>query len=170
MSLLIVLASIVFAVILIRADSTGIDHWLSQWPRLFGAGAEGARGMMSIIAVVGVQFSMILVVLTLASGQYTSRILRNFTHSRVTQTVLGIFAGVFTYSLIVLRTIRNGSEGSFVPNLAVFFGLVLALGSVGALMFFVHHIASSIQASNIIASIAHEWNAESASSLSGILP
>jgi len=157
---LIVLVSVAFAAALIRADSAGSDRWLAQWPHLFGAGAEGARGMMSTIAgsmmsVVGVMFSMILVVLALASSQYTSRILRNFMRSRVTQVVLGIFAGIFTYCLIVLRTIRSG-EGAFVPGLAVFFGFVLALGGVGALMFFIHHIASSIQASSIIASVAQE--------------
>jgi uncharacterized membrane protein len=158
---LIVVVSIAFAVAVIEADSAGTDRWLTRWPRLFGAGAEGARGMMSTIAgsmmtVVGVTFSMILVVLALASSQYTSRILRNFMRSRVTQVVLGIFAGIFTYSLIVLRTIRSGDEGAFVPSLAVFFGFVLALGGVGALMFFIHHIASSIQASSIIASVAQE--------------
>ena len=158
---LIVVVSIGFAVALIEADSAGSDRWLAQWPRLFGAGAEGARGMMSTIAgsmmtVVGVTFSMILVVLALASSQYTSRILRNFMRSRVTQAVLGIFAGIFTYSLIVLRTIRGGDGGTFVPSLAVFFGFVMALGGVGALMFFIHHIASSIQASSIIASVAQE--------------
>ena len=158
---LIVVVSIVFAVVLIEADSIGSDRWLARWPRLFGAGAQGARDMMSTIAgsmmtVVGVTFSMILVVLALASSQYTSRILRNFMRSRVTQVVLGIFAGIFTYCLIVLRTIRGGDEGAFVPNLAVFFGFVLALGGVGALMFFIHHIASSIQASSIIASVAQE--------------
>ncbi len=158
---LIVVFSIACAVALIEVDSAGGDRWLTRWPRLFGAGAEGARGMMSTIAgsmmtVVGVTFSMILVVLALASSQYTSRILRNFMRSRVTQVVLGIFAGVFTYSLIVLRTIRSGDEGAFVPSLAVFFGFGLALGGVGALMFFIHHIATSIQASSIIASVAQE--------------
>ena len=158
---LIVLFSVAFAAAMIAADSAGSDQWLAQWPRLFGAGAQGARGMMSTIAgsmmtVVGVTFSMILVVLALASSQDTSRILRNFMRSRVTQVVLGIFAGIFTYCLIVLRTIRGGDEGAFVPNLAVFFGFVLALGGVGALMFFIHHIASSIQASSIIASVAEE--------------
>lgn len=157
----IVLGSVAVAVVLINADYYGGTQWLNKWPLLFGAGAAGARGMMSTIAgsmmtVVGVTFSMILVVLAMASSQYTSRILRNFTRSRVTQAVLGIFAGIFTYCLIVLRTIRSGDEGAFVPSLAVFFGFVLALGGVGALVFFIHHIASSIEASNIIASIARE--------------
>jgi uncharacterized membrane protein len=47
---LIVMAGITLAVVLIAADSAGSDRWLAQWPRLFGAGPEGARGMMSTIA------------------------------------------------------------------------------------------------------------------------
>jgi uncharacterized membrane protein len=158
---LIVAGSITIAAALIEVDSVETDLWLARWPRLFGAGAEGARGMLSTLAssmmtVMGVTFSMTLVALALASSQYTSRILRNFMRSRVTQTAFGIFAGIFTYCLIVLRTIRSGDEGAFVPSLAVFFGFVLALGGVGMLIFFIHHIASSIQASSIIASVAQE--------------
>ena len=158
---LMVGSSIVLAVELIELDSAGGDEWLARWPRLFGAGAEGARGMMSTIAtsmmtVVGVTFSMILVVLALASSQYTSRVLRNFIRSRVTQFVLGTFAGIFAYCLIVLRSIRGNEAGAFVPALAVFLGFVLALGGVSALIFFIHHIASSIQASSIIATVANE--------------
>jgi len=157
----IVMASITLAAVLIEIDSAVSDQWLAQWPTLFGVGAEGARGMMSTIAgsmmtVVGVTFSMVLMVLAMASSQYTSRILRNFIRSRVTQVVLGIFTGIFTYCLIVLRTIRSGDEGAYVPNLSVSFGFVLALAGVGALIFFIHHIAASIQASSIIDSVAEE--------------
>ncbi len=158
---LIVSASIVLAVTLIEFDAIEGDRWLARWPRLFGAGAEGARGILSTIAgsmmsVVGVTFSMTLVVLALASSQYTSRILRNFMKSRVTQSTIGIFAGIFTYCLIVLRTIRSGSDGSFVPNIAVFFSVVLAICGIGVLIAFIHHMSSSIQASNIVASVAEE--------------
>ena len=158
---LIVAVSVLLAVALIEVGSAVSDQWLAQWPRLFGAGAEGARGMLSTIAgsmmsVVGVTFSMTLVALSMASSQYTSRILRNFMSSRLTQAVLGIFSGIFTYCLIVLRTIRGGDEGAFIPNLAVFFGFVLAVGGVGVLIFFIHHVASSIQASSIVASAAEE--------------
>jgi uncharacterized membrane protein len=158
---LIVAVSIVLAVALIEVDSSGSNLWLARWPRLFGANAAGARGMLSTISgsmmtVVGITFSMTLVTLVLASSQYTSRILRNFMRDRATQVVLGIFAGVFTYCLIVLRTIRAGDEGGFVPSLAVSLGVVLAIGGIGVLIFFIHHIASSIQASIIIASVADE--------------
>lgn len=158
---LIVAFSTVLAVGLIDVDSSGSRDWMADWPRLFGAGAAGARGMLATIAgsmmtVVGVTFSMTLVTLALASSQYTSRILRNFMSDRVTQVVLGIFVGIFTYCLIVLRTIRGGDEGGFVPSLSVAVSVVLAIGGIGALIFFIHHIASSIQASSIIAAVAKE--------------
>jgi uncharacterized membrane protein len=164
--------SIAFASILIEADTVGVNQWLRQWPRLFGAEAEGARQMLSTLAgsmmtIMGVTFSMTLLALVLASGQYTSRILRNFMRSRVTQVTLGVFASIFAYCLIVLRTIR-GSAGAeeFVPSLAVFFALLMSLVGVVVLIYFIHHIASSIQASSIIASVADETNA----SIDRILP
>ena len=121
---LIVVANIVFAAALVEADSIGSDRWLAQWPRLFGAGADGARQMLSTLAgsmmsVMGITFSMTLVALALASSQYTSRILRTFMGSRVTQVTLGIFAGIFAYCLVVLRTVRSG-DVEFVPSLACF--------------------------------------------------
>ncbi len=158
---LIVAFSVVLAFGLIEVDTSGSHDWMADWPRLFGAGAAGARGMLATIAgsmmtVVGVVFSMTLVTLALASSQYTSRILRNFMSDHATQVVLGIFAGIFTYCLIVLRTIREGDEGGFVPSLSVVFSVVMAIGGIGTLIFFIHHIASSIQASSIVASVAKE--------------
>jgi len=157
---LMVLGSVVLATALTEADSAWSDRWLTEWPRLFGVGAEGARQMLSTLAgsmmtVMGITFSMTLLALALASSQYTSRILRNFMRSRVTQVTLGIFAGIFVYCLIVLRSIRGG-DAEFVPSLAVFFAFFMALGGVGVLIYFIHHIASSIQASSIIASVAQE--------------
>jgi uncharacterized membrane protein len=157
---LIVIASMALALGLIEAESLVTSEALAEWPRLFGAGAEGSRGMLeaiagSVITVAGVAFSITIVALTLASNQYTPRILRNFMSDRANQFVLGVFVGVFTYCLVVLRTIRGGAE-RFVPSLAVLGGFVLALASVGVLIFFIHHIAVNIQAATIIASVAEE--------------
>ena len=138
-----------------------------RWEPLLNAGAEGARGMLtaiasSMITIAGVAFSITIVTLSLASTQYTPRILRNFMRDRANQFVLGTFVAIFTYCLIVLRTIRGGSEpdgGGFVPLVAVAFGMLLALLSVGCLIFFIHHVAASIQASTILKTIADETDA-----------
>ncbi len=157
----LVAAHVGAAIVLTSTDLATNKPWMDQWPNLFGAGADGARGMLSTIAgsmmtVVGVTLSMTLVTLALASSQYTSRILRNFIRDRVTQFVLGLFAGIYCYCLIVLRTIRGGDEGGFVPGLAVLFGVILAVCGISVLIYFIHHIATSIQASNIVASVAAE--------------
>lgn len=158
-----VVDGIVTALALIEADAVWGDRWLAQWPRLFGTGAEGVRQMLSTLAgsmmsLMGFRFSMTLVALALASSQYTSRVLRNFMNSRATQITLGVFAGIFTYCLMVMRSIRGGDPG-FVPSATEFFPFVLALAGVVVLIFFIHHIASSIQAVSIIASVAQETDA-----------
>lgn len=159
---LIVTGAVVLAVSLIEVDLSANHVQLAdRWPRLFGAGADGSRGLLSAIAgsmitVAGVTFSITVLALTLASSQYTSRILRNFMRDRGSQTVLGVFVGVFAYCLVVLRTIRGGDEGAFVPGLAVLGALLLALVAIGLLIFFIHHIAASLQATSIIASVATE--------------
>lgn len=158
---IIVFASVVAAISLIEVDGRLDDKAFESWPRLFGAGAEGARGLLatvasSMVTVAGVVFSITIVALSLASSQYTSRVLRNFMRDQVNQVVLGVFVGIFAYCLVVLRTIRGGDEGSFVPSLAVLGGLLLAFVGIAVLIYFIHHISISIQAVNILSSITHE--------------
>lgn len=156
-----VLVAVGLAVTLIEADGRMEGQLLERWPRLFGSGAAGARGLLatvasSMITVVGVVFSITIVALSLASSQYTSRVLRNFMRDRSNQAVLGVFVSIFAYCLVVLRTIRGGDEGAFVPALAVLFGLVLAFVGIAVLIYFIHHIATSIQAAHILAAAAEE--------------
>ncbi|MEX1113348.1 MAG: DUF2254 domain-containing protein [Patescibacteria group bacterium] len=159
---LIVAGAVVLAVGLIEVEAFSKREQLAErWPLLFGAGAEGSRGLLSTIAgsmitVAGVTFSITVVALTLASSQYTSRILRNFVRDRANQAVLGVFVGVFAYCVVVLRTIRSGEEGAFVPGVAVLGALVLAFVAIGFLIFFIHHITASLQAASIIDSVATE--------------
>lgn len=162
---LLVLASMVMALVLVEIDVAFAQSLASKsWQPLLNTGAEGARGMLtaiagSMITVAGVAFSITIVSLSLASTQYTPRILRNFMRDRANQVVLGVFLAIFTYCLIVLRTIRGGAEkdgAGFVPLLSVAFGLLLALLSIGCLIYFIHHIAASIQASSILRAIMQE--------------
>ncbi len=160
----IVVGAVGLAAGLITLDVTVELHVAKRWPLIFGSGASGARGLLSSVAgsmitVAGVVFSITIVALALTSSQYTSRVLRNFMRDRMNQVVLGVFVGIFAYCLVVLRTIRGGDEGAFVPSLAVLGGLVLAFVGIGYLIFFIHHISMSIQASSIIAAAAEETTA-----------
>ena len=150
----------------------GIDYFiggqLGYFPRLFGVQPSGARDMLAVIAgsaitVAGTAFSITIVALTLASTQFSPRILRNFMRDTGNQVVLGLLVGVFAYCIIVLRTIREGGDdpnSDFVPSVAVVFGVILGLAAIGSLIYYIHHIASSIQATSIISLISEETIAE----------
>jgi uncharacterized membrane protein len=164
--LLIVVCSVGLAAGLIELDLALRFDAGEAWPLFFGAGADGSRGLLtavasSMITVAGVVFSITIVALALTSSQYTSRVLRNFMGNHSNQVVLGVFLGIFSYCLVVLRTIRGGDEGAFVPSIAVMGGLILAFVGVGFLIYFIHHISVSIQASSIIAEVARETLAAS---------
>jgi uncharacterized membrane protein len=157
----IVLGAVAAAIGLVQLDLLIAPDVLQEWPLLFGAGADGSRALLSAVAtsmitVAGVAFSITVVALSLTASQYTSRVLRNFMSDRTNQTVLGMFVGIFAYCLVVLRTIRGGDEGKFVPSLAVLFGLALAFIGIGVLIYFIHHIATSIQAAHLLATAADE--------------
>ena len=128
---------------------------------VFGGGPEGVRGVLSAIAgsmitVTGVVFSVTIVSLTLASQQFGPRLLRHFMRDRGNQIVLGTFISTFLYCLLVLRTIRGTEETTYVPHISATVGVILAVASVGVLIYFIHHVAALMQAPRIVAEVAEE--------------
>lgn len=161
---LLITGSAVLALVLIELSAAVDREALRQFPRVFGAGAESSRSMLSTIAgammtVAGVTFSITVVAVTQASSQYTPRILRNFMRDRPSQIALGTLTGVFVYCLIVLRTVRGDEEIRFIPALAVLGAFVLAVVAIGVLVFFIHHIAGALQASGILDRVRRETTA-----------
>lgn len=157
---LLVLGCAAVASALIAIDARFDPQIVQRWPQLFSGGPEGAREILSAIAtsmitVAGVSFSITIVTLSLASNQYSPRVLRNFMRDRVNQVVLGTFVGVFTYCILVLQSVRS-DDNQFVPQLALWMGVLLAFAAIGGLVVFIHHIAVTIQASEIVTRIADE--------------
>ena len=129
----------------------------------FQGTADDARALLivvstTMITVTGLVFALTIVALQIASGQYSPRLLRNFMRDRGTQLVLSVFVGAFAYSTAGLYTVgvqRSGQQ-TFVPRLAVSGSLALALASVGVLIYFIHHLAHSIQIDTIMSQIQRE--------------
>ncbi|ACF02321.1 conserved hypothetical protein [Rhodopseudomonas palustris TIE-1] len=146
-----------------------VDNWLGSGTvgdieYLYLFGPEGARAILSTIAssmitVAGLTFSITMLTLQLASSQFGPRLLRNFMRDRGNQLVLGTFISTFVYCLLVLRTVRGVEGSSFVPHLAVAFGVLMALASLGVLIYFIHHIASSIRIESLLTELASETRA-----------
>jgi len=109
----------------------------------------------SIMTVVSIVFAILLMTLTLASMQFSPRIIVSFSKDRVTQWTLGIFLGTFCYCMAALPTARSLPQ-VFVPVVTVFGAMLLALACVAWLLYFIHHVSQAISVSHIVDRIATE--------------
>ena len=112
----------------------------------------------SIMTVVSIVFAILLMTLTLASMQFSPRIIVSFSRDRVTQWTLGIFLGTFSYCMAALPAARSFPQ-PFAPVATVLGAMVLALACVGLLLFFIHHISQAISVNHIVDRIAEETEA-----------
>lgn len=109
----------------------------------------------SIMTVVSIVFAIVLMTLTLASMQFSPRIIVGFARDRVTQWTLGIFLGTFCYCMAALPAARSQPK-PFAPVATVLGAMLLAIACVGWLLFFIHHITQAISVSHIVDRIATE--------------
>jgi len=138
--------------------------WLSAWgPHLFfppHADPQVAQLILGDIAeatmtVVSIVFAILLMTLTLASMQFSPRIILGFARDRVTQWTLGVFLGTFCYCMAALPSARS-MPAPFVPVATVQGAMFLALACVAWLLFFIHHISLAIGVNQIVDKIAGE--------------
>ena len=109
----------------------------------------------SIMTVVSIVFAILLMTLTLASTQFSPRILISFVRDRTTQWTLGVFLGTFAFCIAALPAARSLPH-PFVPVATTSAAMVLALVCVGWLIFFIHHISQAISVNHIVDRIARE--------------
>jgi uncharacterized membrane protein len=109
----------------------------------------------SIMTVVSIVFAILLMTLTLASMQFSPRILISFVRDGGTQWTLGIFLGTFCYCVAALPAARSMPH-PFAPVATVCGGMLLALMCVGWLLYFIHHISQAISVNHIVDRIARE--------------
>lgn len=135
-------------------------------PFMFGGSVEGAREVLSTIAMsmltfTGLVFTITMLVLQAASNQLTPRVLRTFLRDRSNQAVLGLFVATFLFALVVLRYTRSPEENSdaFVPGISIGTAFILLVASIGAFIYYIDHMAHSIRASTVIHNIATETRA-----------
>jgi uncharacterized membrane protein len=112
----------------------------------------------STMTVVSIVFAILLMTLTLASMQFSPRIIVSFARDRVTQWTLGIFLGTFLYCMAALPA-AHSRPSPFAPVLTVMVAIFLAILCVALLLFFIHHISQAISVNHIVDRIATETEA-----------
>ena len=159
-AVLVAAAGLLFVATL-EIDLAAYHHHLTLpfWIRM--GSADSSRqvliaGAAAVITVVGVVFSITILALTLASQQFGPRMMRNFVRDVGNQVTLGVFVATFVYSVLVLGSISSDPRGRFIPHLSTTVSEALLLVDIVVLIYFIHHIAKSIQLPEVIAGIARD--------------
>ena len=167
------ISAVLLSFITTALDARVDTDWPKNIPFVYSNQPDGARALLatvagSMITVTGITFSLTLLAVSHATGQFGPRLLTNFMRDRGNQITLGTFVATFLYCLMVLRTVRSAEEpttssdsindplGAFVPHISVLIAILLTVASVGVLIYFIHHIPESIRLSNVVAKVSRE--------------
>ncbi len=166
-SLWFIPAALTLGVIAVSVVMLQVDDYveMENSPRLSWASTtpESARSTLSLLAgmllsVTGVVFSITMLTLSQTSSQFGSRLLRTFLNQNITQFTLGVFLAAGIYALLILRTVRSSTDSPSTPHLSVALAVVMAIFSLGLFIYFIHHVAASLQAQTVVTSVVEELN------------
>jgi len=131
---------------------------MSILPNVFFTSFEITKTILSTIAgsllsIVTISFSIIMVVLTTYSTQFSPRTLQDFLKSKLTLRVLGIFIGGFVYSIVTLLFLNSNQQNLFF-SAAV--GVIIVIFCIIYFVLFINHVAQSIQVNLLIDTLTTE--------------
>ncbi|WP_418275185.1 DUF2254 domain-containing protein [Isoptericola jiangsuensis] len=147
------------------------DAGLTDLPLMDTLSADGGRAVLtaiagSVLTVAATSFSITISVMATTSSAYGPRLVRNFMADRANQAVLAVFTATFLYALVVLGDVHSEGVGMFVPTVAVHLAIVLAVLNVAVLVFFIHHIAQSVQ----VTTLQHRLREELVAAIDAVFP
>lgn len=140
---------------LVRAVEDAEFWWV------YDGDASSARELLSslltgLMTMTSLVVSITFVVLTLAANQLGPRLIKTFMADRQIQGVLGLFLSTILYVLVVLRTLEDELNKEAVPHIAVTTGSALTAACLITLLFYLHKVARSIIADNVVETAAIE--------------
>lgn len=134
--------------------TTAIDsaNGFDLLPSTLTGSPSAARQILATIAqstvqLTGLVLSLSLVVIQLAMGQFSPRIVRSLLNDRRSQWAIGIFVGTVAFTLLSIRRVGEGGE---VPGLTMLVAYLLALASFATLLLYIHHIGQSMRVAGLI--------------------
>lgn len=107
----------------------------------------------SLLSIVTISFSIIMVVLTTYSTQFSPRTLQDFLKSKITLKVLGIFIGGFIYSIVTLLFLKSNEQTVF---LSAAVGVLIVIFCIIYFVIFINHVSQSIQVNLLIDTLTTE--------------
>ncbi|MDZ7672307.1 MAG: DUF2254 domain-containing protein [Halanaerobiales bacterium] len=150
--------SLLLAVVVLILEKNYQTFLINNLPTLFFTSYDITKTILSTIAgsllsIVTISFSIIMVVLTTYSTQFSPRTLQDFLKSKMTLKILGIFIGGFIYSIITLLFLKDIEQTLF---LSAAVGVLIATYSIFYFVMFINHVSQSIQVNLLIDTLTTE--------------
>ncbi len=146
----------VLAGVTLSFGTIAIDRWFDYGllPRWMTGGPAAAIAIFETIALSMVSLATLVLLITmvvvqLAMGQFSPRIVQTFLRDRPSQLAIGLFVATFAHAMLALREVQTDGDGQ-VPGLAIVVAYVLVLTSIAMLVLYVHHIGRSLRVSALI--------------------
>lgn len=158
--------SLLFLPVLLLAAAVAVEGVLAAVDRTvrvpagpLGMPPDAAVALLATIAgatitTAGVVFSLLVVSLQLASGQFSPRVLRTFWRDRFGQLLIGLLLATFAFCVLALTQVDTGAERA--PTLTLAGAQLLAFASIVAIVTYLHRITRQQYVGSILASIADE--------------
>src|SRR6266568_1941111 len=153
---LMLILSVIIAVVLGAVYQAHRAHPL-PWTFAFTPGtASTLLGIVAgaVITTAGVVFSLLVVSLQLASGQFSPRVLRGFWRDRFGPVLIGLLLSTFAFCVLVLARVNPAARRA--PALSVMFALLLTLASVVFIVVYLDRISRQQYVGRIVARSAEE--------------
>jgi uncharacterized membrane protein len=113
--------------------------------------------MVSLTALV---LTITMVVVQLAMGQFSPRIVQRILQDKPSQTAIGLFVATFVVAILALREVTNNGDGTgHVPGIALLTSFLLVLVSIAVLVIYVQHIGQSLRVSALIELVGKDTRA-----------
>ncbi len=140
------------------AVDRSLDTTLADLPFGFTSTVESARALLGVIAgatisFAGIAFSVSLLIIQLASSQYSPRVVHTLFRDPFNKRVMALVVGTFTYCVVVLRSVRSALDSGgdpVIPNISVTFAVLLGIATILGIVAFINYNAHSMDVSEIL--------------------
>jgi uncharacterized membrane protein len=147
---LCVVAGVTLSFGTIALDRLTNHSWIPQW---LSGGPDAATAILgtiatSMVTLVALVLTITMVVVQLAMGQFSPRIVSTFLQDKPSQLAIGLFVATFAHAMLAMREVDFAHHT--VPGLAIVVGYILVIISIGVLVVYVDHIGRSLRVSSLI--------------------
>jgi len=153
---LLALVGIGLALLMMSIEQSDVSSIMKEFvPQLIIENGDTALTILSVcigglISMMVFSFSMVMLLLSQASSNFSPRLLPGLISDKTHQIILGLYLATILYNIFVLFSVEPDENSYSLPGLAILIGITFTLICLCAFIYFIHNISQSIQINNIL--------------------